>query len=556
MLLALALVELLVKPFAAFLDADLTLNYVGHEGMLLPAILLTLIVGVISGLYPAFFLSKFQPAQVLKANRSAAETPGSGRLRAALVVAQFAVSIGLIICTAVIYGQTVYARHVDPGYKRDHILQVEELGRAQLFARTPAIVDRLKRVPGVVAAGLTDIGIDTNNNNNAGIVLPGSTKLVTIGQYQVSDGFLDAMGLTLKAGRWFDHNRPMDDATQAYPPDKAADLALARRGVNVVLNEYAVKKLGFKSPQDAIGKTVKSELFNPEDGLVNINIVGVVGDSRFRSVRTPIDPIMFRDVTAGPKLQIDVAGLARPAGQELRVLGIECAEVEAHDGADLHARVLRYILQKTHDSEIALHAPRDDGKRPANHLVGAVALRGLFLGEHGSLGRRQGRSCNQRQINNLEEIVIGEQPVLGRLSLSVFQEHRTGILDVHVALDFGEILEHRAFRHVARHLQKGRRLVLRVRVPGLELVGVLHVRKPRVVALLVADVEQDHHARGHADREAGDVDDRIGPVLGKCTNGDRPIIPPHGDCPLQELDFLTLFRRLAAAPGGCGRRAC
>ena len=133
MLLALALVELLVHPFAAFLDADLSLSYFGRDGILLPAIALTLLVGIVSGLYPAFFLSRFQPAQVLKANRSAAETPGSGRLRAALVVMQFAVSIGLIICTAVVYGQTVYARSVDPGYQRDHILQVEDLNRYQLL---------------------------------------------------------------------------------------------------------------------------------------------------------------------------------------------------------------------------------------------------------------------------------------------------------------------------------------------------------------------------------------------------------------------------------------
>jgi putative ABC transport system permease protein len=83
MLLALALAELLVKPFAAYLDADLNLMYFGRDGVLLPAIGLALLVGVLSGLYPAFFLSRFQPAQVLKANRSAAETPGSGRLRAA-----------------------------------------------------------------------------------------------------------------------------------------------------------------------------------------------------------------------------------------------------------------------------------------------------------------------------------------------------------------------------------------------------------------------------------------------------------------------------------------
>ena len=56
------------------------------------------------------------------------------------------------------------------------------------------------------------------------------------------------MGLTLKAGRWFDPDRPMDDMTQPYPPQPEVEKAIAQRGVNVVLNEYAVRKLGFKSP--------------------------------------------------------------------------------------------------------------------------------------------------------------------------------------------------------------------------------------------------------------------------------------------------------------------
>jgi putative ABC transport system permease protein len=112
------------------------------------------------------------------------------------------------------------------------------------------------------------------------------------------------MGLTLKAGRWFDPNRPMDDSTLPYPQNLTLERAIAQRGINVVLNEYAAKMLGFKSPQDAIGKTVKSELFDPGTGIVNINIVGVVGNSRFRTVRTPIDPIMFHMVTAGPEWMI------------------------------------------------------------------------------------------------------------------------------------------------------------------------------------------------------------------------------------------------------------
>jgi putative ABC transport system permease protein len=300
MLLALALVELLVRPFAAFLDADLTLDYLGRGGILLPAIGLTLLVGVISGLYPAFFLSRFQPAQVLKANRSAAETPGSGRIRTVLVVMQFAVSIGLIICTGVIYGQTVFARHVDPGYKRDHILQVNELGRAQLWPKADMIVKQMERIPGVQAAALTDIGVNTTNQSNTFIIPPGSNQQVLIGQYNVGADYLNAMGLTLKAGRWFDENRSVDDMTQPYPQDFNVEKAIAARGVNVVINEYAARKLGFKTDQDAIGKVVRGKLLSDEAGTMNATIIGVVGDTRFRSVRTPIEPMMFHKVTAGP----------------------------------------------------------------------------------------------------------------------------------------------------------------------------------------------------------------------------------------------------------------
>ena len=300
MLLALALVELLVKPFAAFLDADLTLSYFGKGGILLPAIGLALFVGILSGVYPAFFLSRFQPAQVLKANRSAAETPGSGRVRTVLVIFQFAVSIGLIICTAVIYGQTVFARSVDPGYKRDHILQVNELGRAQLWPKAEMIVNQMKRIPGVEAAALTDIGVATNNQSNTYIVPPGTPRQILIGQYNIGADYLNAMGLKLLAGRWFDPNRPIDDMTQPYPPRPDVEKALAQRGVNVVINEYAARKLGFKSPQDAVGKVVKGKLFSDDAGMMNITIIGVVGDTRFRSVRTPIEAMMFRKVTAGP----------------------------------------------------------------------------------------------------------------------------------------------------------------------------------------------------------------------------------------------------------------
>ncbi|MEA3048705.1 MAG: putative transport system permease protein [Sphingomonadales bacterium] len=299
MVIALALVELLIRPFAAFLEADLKLTYFGSGGIALPVVLLVLIVGVLGGLYPAFFLSRFQPAQVLKANKSSAETPGSGRLRSVLVVGQFAVSIGLIICTAVIYAQTVYARTVDPGYRRDHILQVEELSRYQLIDKGEVIADQVRRIPGVDAVGLTTIGVATDNQNNTGVMVPGGSEPLTIGNYTVDEGFKDAMGLTMVAGRWFDPNRPLDDMTLPFPPDPEAQKALAARGTNIVINEFAAKRMGFRNPADAVGKTVRSTLVENEYGLVPTTIIGVVRDSRFRSVKLPLDPILFQNANSG-----------------------------------------------------------------------------------------------------------------------------------------------------------------------------------------------------------------------------------------------------------------
>jgi putative ABC transport system permease protein len=110
--------------------------------------------------------------------------------------------------------------------------------------------------------------------------------------------------MTLKAGRWFDPNRPMDDMSIPFPSNEEAERTLASRGANVVMNEYAVQKLGFSSPQDAIGKTVRSEIFSPGTGVMNLTIIGVVGDTRFRTVRTAIDPIMFSNAELGQSFLI------------------------------------------------------------------------------------------------------------------------------------------------------------------------------------------------------------------------------------------------------------
>ena len=294
MFLALAMVEMLAPPFAAFLDADIGIHYFGSEGVLLPVLVLVLIVGAAGGLYPAFYLSRFQPAQVLKANQSAAEASGTGLLRSVLVVAQFAVSIGLIICTAIVYAQTVHARTVDPGFRREGLIQVEGIGRRQLLPLGETLKREIERIDGVVSVGRTDIGIATGSSSSTGVQVPGLPEPVTIGTYFIDPDFLKTMGVKTLAGRLFEEGRPMDDETTPFPEDPAAERALAARGINIVVNELAAKRMGFASPQSALGKQVKVA-FNPDyGGILPATIIGVVQDSRFRSVREPIDPIMFR----------------------------------------------------------------------------------------------------------------------------------------------------------------------------------------------------------------------------------------------------------------------
>jgi putative ABC transport system permease protein len=295
MLLALALLELLLPALSAFLDADLQIRYFGEGGLALPIVALVLVVGAAGGLYPAFYLTRYQPAAVLKANKSSAEPAGSGRLRGALVVAQFAVSIGLIICTAVVYAQTVYARSADPGFRRDGLIQLNYIGARRLAEQREALVAEMLRVPGVTSVSRTGIGISTPNTITTDVWLPGRPQPVEIGSYAVDARFFETMGVDPVAGRLFDANRPGDDTTVDPQNQEEGIRTIVARGVNVVINELAARRLGFSDPRDAVGQNLRASLYSSSQyGLTPITIIGVVKDSRFRTVRNSIEPIVFR----------------------------------------------------------------------------------------------------------------------------------------------------------------------------------------------------------------------------------------------------------------------
>jgi putative ABC transport system permease protein len=296
MLIALALVEAALPSVNAFLDADMELAWFGADGVLLPVLLLILLVGALGGLYPALYLSRFQPARVLKANQSTADPEGSGRLRGVLVVGQFAVSIGLIICTAVIQAQTVFARTVDPGYRRDGLIQIGNMYRAVLVPRVETLLRAIGEVDGVVSTGRSTIGVDTWGMENMTVTAPGASESVGLELYRVDPGFFPTLGIRPLAGRTFSERVAMDDSTvdpNAEDPDAAA-AAMARRGYNAVINRLAARRLGFADPRMAVGKTLLADDGDVETvGRTPVTIIGVVGNSRFRSVRDPEAPMMF-----------------------------------------------------------------------------------------------------------------------------------------------------------------------------------------------------------------------------------------------------------------------
>jgi putative ABC transport system permease protein len=215
-----------------------------------------------------------------------------------LVVGQFAVSTGLIICTAIVYAQTEFARTNDPGYKREGLIQIGEMTRAAVIPITETMMREIARVEGVKDVAGTNITPASGRTLNTSVKVPSRSQPLTLGWYAVSPAFFDTMGIRLVAGRKLSRAFANDNAYTPYEPEDAvepAQRAMAQRGINVVVNALAAKQMGFADPAAAVGKQVRINMFGDEIGLVPATLVGVVADSRFRSLREPVEPMIFYD---------------------------------------------------------------------------------------------------------------------------------------------------------------------------------------------------------------------------------------------------------------------
>ena len=231
----------------------------------LPALLLfTVIVGIMAGSYPAFFLSSFNPYEVLKGN--AKNSTSNGRLRRVLVVFQFAISILLIVGTLIMNRQIKYMLNKDVGFNKEQLVVIE---RANVLGKQlKSFKESVKRIPGVVnIASSTAIPGRTNNNN--GYMIEGrKDETFLMASSWVDYDYLDTYGMTLMSGRSFN---------ESFTTDKQA----------CILNESAVKNF-------SITDLEKTRIQRPgENGPENISIIGEVKNFNFESLRNPIQPYIL-----------------------------------------------------------------------------------------------------------------------------------------------------------------------------------------------------------------------------------------------------------------------
>lgn len=279
-LIGLALTELALPFINTIGGTKLAVHYWGRDGIVPPLALLVLVVGVLAGAYPAFALSRFQPAAVLASARSPGGGRAGARLRAGLVVAQFAIAIAFAISTVMMLAQAEHVRAADIGFKRDGLVLVRSFVDSSLAPeQRRELLTAFAALPGVDAVGRGDNAPGDQRTTNFGSMnRPGHAETKpSVMTVDVDLGYFATYRARLLAGRLFDAAHRSDDRSQLSEEQRKLVPA------NIVLSAIAVRALGFASPAAAIGQTVLN------DDRVR-RVIGVVDDLRFRSPRDPVPP--------------------------------------------------------------------------------------------------------------------------------------------------------------------------------------------------------------------------------------------------------------------------
>ena len=297
--LGVALVEftLTMTPINELLDKSLALNLENEPVLMGVLLVFGLVVGFMSGIYPAFYLSSMLPLSALvKSNRVGI---GNIRIRELLVLVQFTISVSVIVCVLLMALQMRYVSQKPLGFNKENKVIITLRG-ADLVDKLPTIKKELLKNSNILGMAACDSVIGNAVNatgfmadNNDGVL-----ESIPLFNMSVGEDFLDVMGLQLVAGRDFSR-KLMTDVGNSF-----------------IVNETMVKKMGWKEP---LNKRIQC-LSSPYNGRV----IGVVKDFHFASLHTQVSPFIMVKVTPG---QYKLTEEARKNMSMLLVLNISGKEI-------------------------------------------------------------------------------------------------------------------------------------------------------------------------------------------------------------------------------------
>lgn len=275
LVLSLIIATVSIEWLNQFTGKQLVLDLLTNWKLTLGLISFAVFVGTLAGIYPAFVVSGFKPALVLKGQQGSAK--GKGGLRRTLVVAQFSISIVLIIATAITFQQLSYLNTRDLGYDRSQVITLTYYGllaqqydafyNEMLAHQTIKNVGRSSRIP-------TGRLLDSQGN---AVAMKGDSLMdtgVNLKYVSVDQEFFDTYGVEVVAGRNFSKEIPTDDSL-AY-----------------VINEAAVRAIGWKTNDEGIDKDFSY-------GGTKGKLIGVVKDFHFESLHQEVAPMIFIPINQG-----------------------------------------------------------------------------------------------------------------------------------------------------------------------------------------------------------------------------------------------------------------